>query len=224
MKKIGIALIGEMYNLSFRSEEKDKLKTFVYHRNWQLSKDNIKNKLIDSFKKDNDVKIYITTYEDVRADEAIEFYSPTKSLLLPPEGSHQRTTYIKGMENLLDQDLDFIIPVRFDLAFDQDVVNFDWNYEKMNFVSKEMMGWDTEKYVTDTFFGFPKKYLESFIKSIRDSHAYWENTRPGDPGKHFMHDIYRHMVAEITEENIHFLVPNKQLATIIPNMYRIVRA
>jgi len=128
------------------------------------------------------------------------------------------------MENLLDQDLDFIIAARFDLAFDQEVVNFNWDYDKMNFVSKEMMGWETLQFVTDTFFGFPKKYLQSFINSIKNSHAHLEETQPGNIGVHYMHDIYRHMVMEVNNENIHFLVPDKQWANQIPGMYRIVRA
>lgn len=196
----------------------------MHRRDWQLSKDNIKSTLIDSFKKNNDVKIYITTYEDTRVDDVIKFYSPTDVLLLPVEGSHQRLTYIKSMEALLDQDLDFIIAARFDLFFEQEVINFNWDYDKMNFVSPEMMGWDLYRYVADTFFGFPKKYLQSFINSIKISHNCWETTHPGDVGKHFMHDIYRHMVADITEENIHFLVPTKQWAGHIPGMYGLVRS
>jgi hypothetical protein len=224
MKKIGIVLTGEIYNLNFRNNEADKFKTFVYRRNWKLSRDNITDSLINSFKKNNDVKIYVTTYEGSEVDEVIEFYSPTKVCMLPSEGSHQRTTYIKSMENLLDQDLDFIIAARFDLFFEQPVINFNWDYNKMNFVSKETCGWDLELFVADTFFGFPKKYLQSFINSIKNSHECFEKTHPGDKGKHFMHDIYRHMVADITEENIHFLVPNKQWADRIPGMYRIVRS
>lgn len=224
MKKIGIVLTGEIYNLNFRSNDSDRLKTFVYRRDWKLTRDNISSNLINSFKKNNDVTVYITTYEGTEVDDVIKFYSPKKSCVLSPEGSHQRTTYIKSMENLLDQDLDFIIPVRFDLFFEQEVINFNWNYDKMNFVSREMCGWDLEQFVTDTFFGFPKKYLQSFINSIRNSHEQFEKTHPGDAGKHFMHDIYRHMIAEITEENVHFLVSDKQWADRIPNMYKIVRS
>jgi hypothetical protein len=203
MKKIGIALTGEIYNIP---------RPAARQRDWTLTKDNIKTNLIDSFKKNNNVDVYIATYQDARVNDVINFYSPTKTLLLSPEGSHQRFTYIKSMENLLDQDLDFIIASRFDLFFDHEVINFNWDYDKMNYISPEMMGWESLQFVADTLFGFPKKYLQSFINSIINS--------PEDS----MHDIYRHMVADITTENIHFLVSEKQWADHIPNMYRVVRS
>jgi hypothetical protein len=70
MKKIGMVLTGEAYGKGAHKQ---------IYRNWELTKDNIKDKVINSFKKENDVKVYITTYDydQTVLEKILNFYSPT---------------------------------------------------------------------------------------------------------------------------------------------------
>lgn len=207
--KIGIALTGEIYGKN-TGEHK------ATQRNWLLTKDNIKANLIDAYKKNHDVSVYVTTYQQPTLEELIEFYAPTKQLILPYENSHQRTTYIKSMQNLLDQDLDFIIATRFDLSFCHEVPTFNWDHDKMNLACREL-NWIEKRYINDCLFGFPKRYLESFIRCIEKEHAnpytQWA----------FMHAIYRYMIEDIPEQDINFLIEGHQHSCWVPNLYNMIR-
>ena len=192
--KIGIVFTGESYGHGqgvFSGNNRD----------WRISKENLKTNLIDCFKPEHDVKVYITTYANDLLPELLDFYKPHKNLIVPFEGSHQRTTYIKSMESLLYEDLDFIIATRFDLSFPEPVSSWNIDYDKMNYCFKEIEPhWTEAKFVGDCFFAFPKKYLETFIMTIMEEHSSPYRWHPD------MHGIYRHMVPKIGEPNIHFVL------------------
>lgn len=186
--KLGIVLTGASYGKKIGNNQFD--------RDWNLSKDNIKSNLIDCFAND-EVSVYITTYKGPDNLDLIDFYQPKKSLVLDYEGSHQRTTYMEGLRNLLNEDLDFIISTRFDIHFNSLVSQYDFDYNKLNFLFRDTEPhWSNTRYVGDCLHGIPKKYLEQFIKAIEDEH---------NSGGWFMHGLYNRMVPVIGEDKIHFL-------------------
>lgn len=189
MAKLGIVLTGASYGKKIGNNQFD--------RDWNLSKENLKSNLIDCFKETDDVSVYVTTYENENLDDLFRFYQAKKSLILPYEGSHQRTTYIASLKNLINEDLDFIISTRFDISFNKKVSDYNIDRNKMNFLFKDTEPhWTNTRFVGDCLHAFPKKYLESFIRAIELEHMFngW-----------FMHGVYNHMVNLIGEDNIHFI-------------------
>ena len=155
--KIGILLTGVSYGYNVGHEKAD--------RDWNLTKDNLKTNLIDCFKDTDDVSVYLTTYKHPTNQEVFDFYQPKKLLLLDYEGSRQRTTYAQGLRNVLDEDLDFIIIGRFDIIFKQKITDLNIDFNKFNFIFREIEPhWTKDKFVSDTFFAFPKKFLLFFME------------------------------------------------------------
>ena len=211
MKKIGIIFTGESYGKNQG--------VCGSNRDWTLSKDNIKRTVIDSFKETYNVKIYFTTYYHPFIGDMIEFYNPSKMLLLSKEGSHQRTTYIESMKSLLNEDLDFIVATRCDLKYAKPLINFNFDFDKFNFACREIEPyWSNYKFVNDCVFGIPKKYLEQFILSIQLEHA---SPIRGCPD---LHNVYRYIISQIGEDNVHFLIDGCFSSSAVPQIYDIIRA
>ena len=175
--KLAIALIGLSY-----TEVNQQV------RDWSQTKDNIKSNLIDAFNAD----VYVTTYSQPHINELLEFYKPRYSQIIPYEGSHQRTTYIQGLKLLLDEDVDFIISTRFDIHFNELVSSYNFDFNKVNFIFKDVEpGWSSQGHVGDCLHGIPKKYLSTFIDVVQHEHNH---------GGNFMHSIYRPIVSAIGVE------------------------
>jgi hypothetical protein len=192
--KLGIVFTGESYGQNqgvFSGRNRD----------WRISKDNLKETLIDSFKQKHDVKVYLTTYDNPTLQEYLNWYQPHKYLIPEFAGSHQRTTYIKSMQMLLDEDLDFIIATRPDLSFPQPVSSLNFDYDKINFCFREIEPhWTNDQFIGDCLFGIPKKYLQSFIEGIAEEHEKPYRWHPD------LHGIYRWIAPKVGTENIHFLI------------------
>jgi hypothetical protein len=186
--KLGILLAGSSYGKKVGNNQFD--------RDWNLSKDNIKSNLIDCFPND-DVSVYLATYQHPSNSDLIEFYQPKKTLLLDYEGSHQRMTYARGLNELMDEDLDFIISSRFDIKFNNKVATYNFDFGKVNFLFRDTKPhWTNTKYVGDCLHGIPKKYLKLFIESILREHSY---------GAWFMHGLYNRMASVVGVSELHFL-------------------
>jgi len=183
--KLAIALIGLSYT---------EVNPQVRDCDWSQTKDNIKSNLIDAFNGD----VYVTTYNQPHINELLEFYQPKKQLILPYEGSHQRMTYIQGLKLLLDEDVDFIISTRFDIHFNELVSSYNFDFNKVNFIFKDIEpDWSSQGHVGDCLHGIPKKYLSTFIDAIQYEH---------NRGGWHMHGIYRPIVSAIGVENTNFLI------------------
>jgi len=187
--KLAIALIGLSY-----TEVNQQV------RDWSQTKDNIKSNLIDAFNAD----VYVTTYSQPHINELLEFYKPRYSQIIPYEGSHQRTTYIEGLKLLLNEDVDFIISTRFDIHFNEPVTSYNFDFNKVNFIFKDVEpGWSSQGHVGDCLHGIPKKYLSTFIDVVQHEHNH---------GGNFMHSIYRPIVSAIDVENTNFLIEGNHLS------------
>jgi hypothetical protein len=190
---LGICLIGASYS-----------HVNLYGRDWNLSKDNLKTNLVDCFKTEDNVNVYTATYDNTQIQQIHDFYQPKKSLVLPFEGSLQKSTYLKCMQMLLDEDLDFIVTTRFDIFFQQPLSNVNIDRNKMNFVFREIEPhWSQDRFVGDCIFAFPKNYLEHFIYCIEDmlrQDEQWPN------GWRMHGGIYNNMARKFGEENINFML------------------
>jgi hypothetical protein len=136
-------------------------------RDWRLCYENIIN-----FFSDIKIDFYLTTYNSPFNEELVRVYNPKKILFLDYGKSTQRETLIKSLENVSEEDVDFIFCTRFDLHFNKKLTDLKIDYEKFNFLFKEKFNWDVKsggvirKFVTDNFFAFPIKYKSIFSKCI----------------------------------------------------------
>ena len=141
--------------------------------------------------------MYLTTYDNPHIEELKQFYNPKNITLLPFEGSHQRTTLASSVENILGEDLDFIIVTRFDISFNNPLSRWNINYNKMNFLFRDCEEiWNSSRSVGDCLHAFPVKYAESFCSAIREEH---------NCGAQFLHGMYNRMSSIIGSDNIHFI-------------------
>lgn len=202
--KIGINLVG----ITNGSRDRD----------WNTTKDTIKEKIIDCWG-DNEVKTYLTTYDNPTINDLISFYKPTKLTLIPYKGSDQQTTYIQSLKELLEEDLDIIISTRFDIDFTKKLSEHNIEFDKFNFFFKEANGWwEFHKFTNDALFIFNKKYLKQFIQSVEEF-----NLKPYRPPNHKdLHPTYRYLVPKIGEENTHFILTTQHLTHRNPH-YKLIR-
>lgn len=214
--KIAINLTGIIYGLNVGQR-----KTNV---DWHLSRDFITEMVISPFKELNhDVDVYLTTYATSSIDELIKYYAPKELQVLKFEGSHQKITYLKSLEKLLNVDVDFIVSTRFDIAFNKKLTEYPINYNKFNFLVREYGAWwETHNYVNDALFMFPKKYLTQFIDAIREEHItpYHARNNPPQPD---LHTSYRYLVPKIGIESINFLSDDLDCNSIGSRHYKLIR-
>ena len=196
---------------------------------WKIVKDNIIENFINPFKEHHKVKVYLTTYENDELNDIIDFYKPENVLILPFEGSNQRNTLLQSMVQIRNEDLDFILTTRFDVRWFQKVANLNIDYNKFNFLYKEVEPeWTRNKFVSDIIFGFPKCFLEPFMQAIINEHNNPSRTFVTD-----MHNAYKRMIEVIGIENLHFIhdEPHPDPITRTPenppgdnHFYRIIRS
>lgn len=205
--KIAVALTGASFGKSIGARSAD--------RDWRLTCDNIKTNVIDSF---SDASVYVTTYDHDTLSELLTFYNPAKVLILPYDNSHQRTTFIESLKNLLEEDVDFIIITRFDIIFNQPIHTYNFDYSKFNFMFKEIEPyWSRDQFVSDSLFAFPKQYLQLLIDAAELEHTSPYRDRPD------LHPIYRHLISHIGADNCNFLHDGTWDSSLNP-FYNIVRA
>jgi len=188
-------------------------KSGLFTRDWKLSKNSIKEKIINCWE-GHEIKLYITTYMNDEIESLLNFYEPYKYQIIENKG--QISTFVKSFD-IIDSDEDFIITTRFDINFVDKISNFKINYNKINFLFKE--GTDIElgnPFVTDNIFLFPSKYKEIFLSSILES--------TNENSSH-MHDIYIKLMTKINENNFHFIIEDNPLNFSHENLiYELVRA
>ncbi len=185
---IGINIVG----ISFGSRNRD----------WKETKDSIKKNIIECWD-GHSVSTYITTYDSETVSDLIEYYSPKKHQILSLDGSDQRLTYKKSLENLRDEDLDFIISTRFDIDFFNPISKMSMDLDKFNILFNES---GYPKYVCDNFFGFPKKHLEAFIESTQDMYD-----KPARAYCADLHDV-KNVIEGKINGHIHIVSKDEQLS------------
>lgn len=192
--KIGISLAGMTYNDNYVKGKKD----------WRFSVDDIEKNVIEGFQKDHTVSVYLTTYSNSTVFPLTERYQSKTCLLLDMDDNTQRSTYQRSLRQLEHEDLDFIVSTRFDIHFNQVLADTNIDFDKANFLFREIEPhWTVDKFVTDSVFMFPKKYLFAFINAIDKC------STPGHPDawRSDLHAMYKEVAAQIGEDNCHFIYP-----------------
>jgi hypothetical protein len=179
--------------------------------------ENLFKNVVNPLKENNDIKIYLYTYDTHEKDNILQAYKPTKYTILEPANNNSAeiaaNTYIDSLEKLKDEDIDFIITTRFDLDIR---CNIDIDFKKFNFLFKESNHWNDSYLTTDTFYAFPKDMLDDVIISLKET-WFGKNTHfcPG-----LFHCLYRFLVNRIDESNIHF-IDSEESTIQISNKFRL---
>ncbi len=202
--RIGLCLTGISHdNGKHLSGWKQKFK-----RSFLFTYENHYEKIINPYKKFSEVNVFFTTYNSELKNDLIDCYKPSSSLILNGYNHTMRSTYIKSIQNLINSStvVDFYICTRFDIKFYNSLINWNFDYNKFNFLFKESWGAESRIEVSDVLFAFPKKYLEAFLTAIINADK--NPRRPECLGE--LHYIYDFIVNEIGKENTHFITDELQ--------------
>ena len=200
--KIGLNIVGISYNKETKKDWKDS---------------NIKQTLIECLNQKYEVETYITTYMHNELLELIKHYDSKITTIIKSDKSEQILTYIKSLKQLVNEDLDVIISTRFDIFFNQNFDELNFDFFKFNFLFKETDWWDNYKFTTDNFYIFPKEYLQNFIECIEELYK----TPPRNNCKD-MHGMYNFISKKISEDNIHFISDNHMISN-VNEFYKLTR-
>ena len=124
--KLGINLVG--------------ISHLIHDNRWPVSrtyldcKENYIEEIIKPLSK-FETKVYLTSYQSPETNNIINFYKPEACQFLNFKNSHQIKTFIKSIELIEDEKLDYVMFTRFDIFFNKGKLkelNFDLN--KFNFL------------------------------------------------------------------------------------------
>jgi hypothetical protein len=166
---------------------------------------NLFKNVINQLRKSNQVDFFLQTYQTNESSELEKIYNPIYSeyrILEEPKWV-AFNTYIDSIQKLKEFDYDFYIVTRFDLDIR---IPLNINFEKFNFLFKELDWWDSDECTTDTFYAFPKWMLDGFIRACiecRDNHG-----SPGYVG--LFHKLHYELKKYINSDNYHFIDDDKQ--------------
>ena len=163
--KIAISIVGISHLDGDAANSRDRVGRLGRVRKYDCCPPNINEQLINTFKKNNDVSVYLTTYPHVYINELLDMYKPKNYVLKDFGQSFMQQTYAESVRQLQDEDVDFIISTRFDILFSQDMSKLLYDYNKMNVLFKEK-GYNHINYTCDNFFAFPKSMIGPFSNSI----------------------------------------------------------
>ena len=200
--KIGLNIVGISYNKETKKDWKDS---------------NIKQTLIECLNQKYEVETYITTYMHNELLELIKHYDSKITTIIKSDKSEQILTYIKSLKQLVNEDLDVIISTRFDIFFNQNFDELNFDFSKFNFLFKETDWWDNYKFTTDNFYIFPKEYLQNFIECIEELYKTPPRNNCTD-----MHGMYNFISKKISEDNIHFISDNHMISN-VNEFYKLTR-
>lgn len=165
---------------------------------------NINRNLIQPLRDKHEVSTYVTTYDNDRIDEVNQLLTPKKISTLSFEGSKQNPTRAASLALLEGEDIDFYIMSRFDVHYNKSLNDFNLDWDKFNIVSREAGNhWETQRFVGDTFYAWPKRLHEQVLQGFADLAKYDSN---------HMHNFYSILAPIMGQENIHFMSEYYQLS------------
>jgi hypothetical protein len=166
---------------------------------------NIDRNLIQPLSESHSVYKYVATYENDRMGEVIKLLNPKRTISLPFEGSKQNPTRAASVALTRDDDcIDFYIMSRFDVHYNKHLDDFNLDWDKFNFVSREGNGyWESQQFVGDTFYAWPKKLHSQVVEGFAELSRFDAN---------HMHNFYSILAPIVGQENIHFMSEERQLS------------
>jgi hypothetical protein len=174
--------------------------SFGEGRNYKHCFSNLESYLINPFKQHHNVNTFITSYNSEFNDDIISLFNPTKHQFNDFGNSHQVLTYIKSLEQLRGQDLDFVISTRFDIHYHKDLSLIGLDFNKFNALFKENGWWDSMHFTTDNFFAFPYSMLEVFIDVLKDLYQ-----NPSRGSLMDLHQAFYRIQVKVGIENTHII-------------------
>jgi hypothetical protein len=219
--KIGINLVGVSYNDG----------TMGRYRNYEDAFEGFMTNVVNPLKEEgHDIFFYLFTYESPKREDIIKVYNPKKYTFLDPNYNKMgggdvlenqmkiiSLTYINGLNELIDEDLDLVISTRFDINFFKNPFKeYSYDFSKCNFL------WREPEYthlpiVNDTFIVFPHSMTENLINAI----IHMETDPPFGVGV-AMHNIYLPMVNQVGENKVQW-VCDEFVNAINNNLYKLMR-
>lgn len=166
---------------------------------------NIDRNLIRPLQDKHSVSKYVVTYDNDRMEEVTKLLKPKKLISLPFEGSKQNSTRSAAVELTGDdKSIDFYIMSRFDVHYNKSLEDFNLDWDKFNFVSREGNGyWESQQFVGDTFYAWPKRLHQHVLQGFAELAKF-------DPNH--MHNFYSILAPIMGQENIHFMSEEPQLS------------
>ena len=137
-------------------------------------------------------------------EEVTKLLNPKKLVSIPFEGSRKNPTRTTAVRLPGDDDIDFYIMSRFDVHYNKKLSEFNLDWNKFNFVSREGNGfWESQQFVGDTFYAWPKRLHKQVVDGFNELAKF-------DPNH--MHNFYSILVPIMGQENIHFMCEEHQLS------------
>ena len=165
---------------------------------------NINRNLIEPLKSTHEVNTYVYTYDNDRMEEVNNFLNPTRVVSIPFEQGRQNTTRAASVGLTDGEDIDFYIMSRFDVHYNKSLEDFNIDWDKFNFTSREGNGyWERERFVGDTFYAWPRRLHEEVKMGFMELSRF-------DPNH--MHNFYSILSSIMKPEDIHFMSEEPQLS------------
>ena len=145
------------------------------------------------------------TYDNDRMDEVTKLLNPRRIASIPFEGSKQNPTRAAAVALTGDDErIDFYIMSRFDVHYNKCLEDFNLDWDKFNFVSREGNGyWESQQFVGDTFYAWPARLHHQVVQGFMELARF-------DPNH--MHNFYSILAPIMGQENIHFMSEEPQLS------------
>jgi hypothetical protein len=165
---------------------------------------NINRNLIEPLKSTHEVNTYVYTYDNDRMEEVNNFLNPTRVVSIPFDQGRQNTTRAASVGLTDGEDIDFYIMSRFDVHYNKSLEDFNIDWDKFNFTSREGNGyWERERFVGDTFYAWPRRLHEEVKMGFMELSRF-------DPNH--MHNFYSILSSIMKPEDIHFMSEEPQLS------------
>ena len=167
---------------------------------YKNSYENLFINLVEPLRENHHVDFYIQTYDTEEKNNLEKIYNPIYSnyIELKKEKSSAFETYISSINKLKEFDYDFYIVTRFDLWIGEKI---NLEFDKFNFLFKEKDWWVSHYLTNDTFYGFPKSMLNSFVSTCITCRN--KNGQPGYLG--LFHKLYTELITHIDSSQINFI-------------------
>lgn len=198
--KLGICLVG--------------ISHLVHNQRWPISrsyidcKDNYTEELLNPLAK-FDTKVYLTSYLSSETHNIIDFYKPESCQFFNIKNSHQIKTFIKSIEQIEEENLDYVLFTRFDIFFNKGKLKeLTFNLNKFNFLCREKDHWDNMRFVNDCIYFLPFKYILKLKKACISLLS-----NPPRPGLMDMHGLYKALNLYIGKEDVCFMTEEHHLSS-----------
>jgi hypothetical protein len=137
-------------------------------------------------------------------EEVNNFLNPTRIVSIPFDQGRQNTTRAASVGLTDGEDIDFYIMSRFDVHYNKSLEDFNIDWDKFNFTSREGNGyWERERFVGDTFYAWPRRLHEEVKMGFMELSRF-------DPNH--MHNFYSVLSSIMKPEDIHFMSNEPQLS------------